>query len=308
VRALVTGATGYVGSRLVPALLDAGVEVVAAVRAPERLAGVPWRAQVDVVPLDLLDDRSTRAALRAAGRDAPIDVAYYLVHALGEGDYAELDARAATGFAGAAARAGLPRIVYLGGFLPEDVTGGPEVSRHLRSRAQVGDLLAERVDTVVLQAAAILGRGSTPFELVRHLVDLLPVVPLPPFMRQRVQPIAIDDVLHYLVAAAGRDRLPAGRYEISGDRDTTYTGLVRTYADIACRRRVFVPVPFLTAAAAASVIGPITAVDGALVTDLMESLSTPMVSTERRIRDYVPDPLGGLLGITEGMVRAVHGA
>ncbi len=302
-RALVTGATGYVGSKLVPALLEAGFEVVAGARTPERLDDAPWRAAVDVVPLDLLDTGSLRTALAEAG---PLDVAYYLVHALGEGDYADLDRRAATGFGDAAHRLGLPRIVYLGGFLPEDVPGGPALSQHLRSRAQVGDLLAARVDTVVLQAAAILGRGSTPFEIVRHLVDLLPVVPLPPFMRQRVQPIAIDDVLYYLIAAADRERLPAGRYEIAGERDTTYTGLVRTYADITNRRRVFLPVPFLPTGAAASVIGPITPIDGALVADLMESLSTPMVSTEQRIRDYVPDPLGGLLSITEGILRAVH--
>lgn len=295
-RALVTGATGYVGSQLVPALLAEGHEVVALARDPASLPAMPGTGG-RVVRADLLDEGSTRAAV-----DEPFDVAYYLVHALGEGDYEELDRRAAATFARAARRARVRRVVYLGGFVPE----GGDLSRHLRSRDQVGRVLAaEGVDTVVLQAAAVLGAGSTPFEIIRHLVDRLPVVPLPAFMDQRVQPIAIADVLHYLIRAADRRRLPAGAYDIGGDRSTSYTGLVRTYADVAGRRRLFLPVPFVPAGPAAALIGPLTPVRATLVADLMTSLANSMETADRRIRDLVPDPLGGLLDIREGVTRAL---
>jgi uncharacterized protein YbjT (DUF2867 family) len=293
VRALVTGATGYVGSQLVPALVQEGHDVVALARNPASLRATG----ATVVRADLLDEDSTRSAV-----SEPFDVAYYLVHALGEGDYEELDRRAARTFARAARRAGVRRVVYLGGFVPE----GAGLSQHLRSRDQVGRILTEEgADTVVLQAAAILGAGSTPFEIIRHLVDRLPVVPLPRFMDQRVQPIAIADVLHYLIRAADRELLPPGAYDIGGDRSTSYTGLVRTYADVAGRRRLFLPVPFVPAGGAASLIGPLTPVRGALVADLMASLANSMETADRRIRDLVPDPLGGLLDIREGMARAV---
>jgi uncharacterized protein YbjT (DUF2867 family) len=161
---------------------------------------------------------------------------------------------------------------------------------------------------VCLQAAAIIGAGSTPFELTRHLVNRLPVIPLPPFMSRPMQPIAIDDVVHYLVASADPAVLPAGRYDIAGERVTTYAGMVRTYAEVAGLRRIFVPVPYVPPAGAASVIGPITPVDGALVANLMPSLDNSMVSSDQRIRTYIPDPLGGLMDLREAMKRALTSA
>jgi uncharacterized protein YbjT (DUF2867 family) len=298
-RALVTGATGYVGSLLVPDLLAAGVEVTALSRSPERLAGFGWARQVRTVRADLLDTPSTRRALLRAG---PVDVAYYLVHALEHGDYEERDDAAAAHFADAARRAGVRRIVYLGGFVPDEA----RLSRHLRSRASVARVLtAGGVDTVALQAAAIIGVGSAPFEIIRSLVDRLPVVPLPPFMRKQVQPIAIDDVLHYLRHAADPAVLPAGSYDIAGERITTYAGLVRTYAAVARLRRVFVPVPFVPAQSAAAVVGPLTPVENHLVTSLMPSLSNQMLPRDLRIRNHIPDPFGGLTGIEESIARAL---
>ncbi len=302
VKSLVTGATGYVGSRLVSALLDAGQDVVATARNPAKLQDVDWADRVATRQLDALDEASVRAALLGS---APLDVAYYLVHALGEGDYQASDEKAAHIFADAAAQAGVGRIVYLGGFLPAD---GP-VSEHLSSRSRVGQILqAGPVDTVMLQAAVILGAGSTSFEIIRHLVDRIPVVPLPAFMNHEVQPIAIDDVLHYLVAAGDRTNLPGGTYEIAGDERLTYAELARTYAQVAGRRRIFVPVPFVPERLAAVLMGPLLPVPSPLVADLVKSLSTSMISQDSTIRLHVPDPASGLTSVREGLGRALQPA
>jgi uncharacterized protein YbjT (DUF2867 family) len=299
-RALVVGASGYVGSALVPALLGAGARVVAAGRSAAKLAAAPWADQARLLTMDVLDPRSVRRGVRGCGR---IDVAYYFVHSMGDGDYEALDERAARTFAAAAAEAGVRRVVYLGGLVPN---GGQKISRHLSSRDQVGTIFAEGpVDVVRLQAAAIIGAGSTPFELTRHLVNRLPVVPLPPFMSRPMQPIAVDDVVHYLVASADPEVLPPGRYDITGERVTTYAGMVRTYADVAGLRRIFVPVPYMPPSGAATVIGPMTPVDAELVANLLPSLANSMVSSDQRIREYIPDPLGGLMELREAMARAL---
>lgn len=298
-KALVTGATGYVGSRLISALLDAGYTVVATARTPAKLDDFDWAPRVQTLGLDVLDEGSVRTALREAG---PVDVAYYLVHALGEGDYESSDQKAATIFADAAGAAGVGRIVYLGGFLPAD----GKVSPHLNSRAQVGQILRDGpVEAVVLQAAVIFGAGSTSFEIIRHLVDRLPVVPLPSFMGHEVQPIAVDDVLHYLVGAGDRDLLPPGTYDIAGDERLTYAALARVYARVAGRRRVFVPVPFVPERLAALVMGPVLPVPTALVGDLVQSLGASMTTDDHSIRTYVPDPAHGLTSVREAIARAL---
>jgi len=299
VQALVTGATGYVGSRLVSALVAGGFDVVATARDPRRLRRIDWADQVQTLALDVLDAESVQAAFARCGR---VDVAYYLVHALGEGDYESSDERAAGIFARAAAEAEVGRIVYLGGFVPPE----ENVSAHLRSRARVGEVLqAGAVDAVLLRAAVILGAGSTSFEIIRHLVDRLPVVPLPPFMDHQVQPIAIADVLHYLVAAADPAVLSAGAYDIAGHERTTYAGLARMYATAAGLRRVFVPVPVVSPAMAASVMGPLMPVPSDLVSDLVRSLDNSMVSSDRRIEDCIDEPFGGLASIAEAIHRAL---
>ena len=299
-KALVTGASGYVGTVLVRALADRGAVVTATGRSPAKLAAAPWPRSVRRSAMDVLDPRSVRRVLHRSGR---LDVVYYLVHSLGERDYETLDERGARTFAAAAAEVNVGRIVYLGGLVPP---AAEAISRHLSSRDLVGQVLSQGpVDTVRFQAAAIIGAGSTPFELMRHLVDRLPVVPLPPFMSRPMQPIGIDDVVHYLLASADPKILPAGRYDITGERVTTYAGLVRTYAEVAGLRRVFVPVPYLPPAGAASMIGPITPLDAELIGNLMPSLSNTMISSEQRIRRFIPDPLGGLMDLRESITRAL---
>jgi uncharacterized protein YbjT (DUF2867 family) len=299
-KALVAGASGYVGSALVPALLASGAEVFAAGRSAAKLDAAPWAGQVSVVQLDVLDRSSPGRALTACGE---LDVAYYLIHSLGDDNYEAMDENGARNFALAAADHQVRRIVYLGGLIPP---AAERMSKHLSSRDRVGELLSSTgVDTVRLQAAAVIGAGSTPFELARHLVNRLPVIPLPPFMSRPMQPIAIDDVLHYLLASADPDVLPAGRYDVTGERVTTYAGLVRTYAEVAGLRRAFIPVPYVPPSGAATVIGPMTPLDAELVANLMPSLSNTMVSSDRRIRDYIPDPLGGLMDLRESIARAI---
>lgn len=195
-RCLVTGATGYIGGRLVPALLEAGHQVRALARTPQKLRDYPWADRVEVVRGDVTDADSLTEAMR------DIDVAYYLVHALGSGsDFEETDRRAARNFGEKARAAGVRRIVYLGGLTPAGVAE-KELSPHLRSRAEVGRILLDSgVPTVVLRAAIVIGSGSASFEMLRYLTERLPVMVTPSWVSTRIQPIAVRDVIRYLVGA-----------------------------------------------------------------------------------------------------------
>ena len=194
IRCLVTGATGYIGGRLVPELLDRGYDVRALARNPDKLADVPWRDRAEVVRGDLDDADSLTAAFDG------IDVVYYLVHSMGTSpDFVDQEAQSARNVVAAARRAGVKRLVYLGGLHPRDA----DLSPHLRSRTAVGEILLESgIETVVLQAGIVVGSGSASFEMIRHLTDRLPVMTTPKWVHNKIQPIAIDDVLHYLAEAA----------------------------------------------------------------------------------------------------------
>ena len=195
---LVTGATGYVGGRLVPELLAAGHRVRVMSRSPERLRDHPWAGDVEVARADAGDAEAVAEACRG------VDVVYYLIHALGGGpSFEETDRRTAWVMGDAARSAGVRRLVYLGGLEPDDEVLSP----HLRSRAEVAAILLDSgVPTVVLRAAVVLGSGSASFEMLRYLTERLPVMVTPRWVHSRIQPIAIRDVLRYLVAGA---RLPA---------------------------------------------------------------------------------------------------
>jgi len=194
---------------------------------PDRLADFGWHDQVTGVALDAHDEASAKEAFADAG---PIDVVYYLVHGIGQPDFRDADNRAAANVAAAAKDAGVRRIVYLGGFVP-DVD---ELSEHLTSRAEVAHCLSVDggPDVVWLGAAMIIGSGSTSFEMLRYVGDRFWLMPMPSWSANPIDPISIRDVLYYLVAAVDGERVPAGAYDIFGPDTTTYGDLLRAYARV----------------------------------------------------------------------------
>jgi uncharacterized protein YbjT (DUF2867 family) len=299
-RCLVIGASGYVGSRLVPRLLGAGHQVRCLVRDPARLAAAPFRGQVEVVRGDVASGAGVPAA--ADG----VDVVYYLVHALSRRDFREVDRAAAELVARAAADAGVARIVYLGGLRPgsEDIP-----SRHLASRAEVGDVfLRGAVPAAVLQAGVITGSGSTSFEMVRYLTDRLPVMITPRWVRSRTQPIAIADVLRYLAGCATLPREVNRTFDIGGPDVLTYLDMMQRYARIAgLPRRLAFPVPMLTPWLSAWWVALVTPVSRALAEPLIESLANDLTCQEHDLARYVPDPPDGLLDYERSVRRALAG-
>src|SRR3954454_20777110 len=298
-RVLVTGATGYVGGRLVPVLLQEGHVVRCFTRDANRLRDLPWRSQIDVAEGDVLD----RAALLDALVD--VDVAYYLVHALGTGrDFEQSDRQAARIFAAAADDRGVGRIVYLGGLAP---TGG-ELSPHLRSREEVGEIfLAADTPAAVLRAAVILGSGSASFEMLRYLTERLPAMVTPRWANNRIQPVAIRDVVRYLVASATAFEGEVNRaFDIGGPDILTYVDMMQRYAALAgLRRRLIVPVRVLSPGLSSHWVGLVTPVPAALARPLVESLRNEVVCSEHDIARWVADPPDGLVGFDDAVRLAL---
>ncbi len=296
-RCLVTGATGYIGGRLVPELLAAGHEVRVLARHPERLADRTWVGDVEVVAGDAGNPDSVKAALEG------IDAAYYLLHSLMSGvGYDEVERHIARLFASNARDQGVKRIVYLGALQPDIA---PEsLSRHMRSRREVGEiLLASGVPTAELRAAVIIGSGSVSFEMVRYLSERLPVMVTPSWVRTPTQPMAIRDVLYYLVAAAGLPPEVNRTFELGGPDVMSYEGMMRGFAQTAgLRKRLVLPMPVLTPRLSSRWVGLITPVPRAMAKPLVESLTMRTVCHEHDIAQYIPDPPEGLVPYE----RAVH--
>jgi uncharacterized protein YbjT (DUF2867 family) len=297
---LVTGSTGYIGSRLVAELARAGVTVTASARDADKLDAFDFPPAVQRVELDVSDAQSCQEAFEHAGH---VDTAYFLVHSVGEGAFAQQDLDSAKQFATAAHDAGVRRIVYLGGFVPAE----EELSEHLESRAEVGDALGHAgLELVWLRAAIILGAGSTSYELIRRIADRVPVIPIPTWMNQPVSPIGVDDVLRYLVAAAEPEQVPAGAYDISNRQSPTYAELIKAYAAARQLRRLWLPFPPVPAALVGRVASWLTPLPRALTADLILSVPNTMSSQDDRIRALVPDPDGGLTSIDEALRRSQH--
>ncbi|HEX5201691.1 SDR family oxidoreductase [Paractinoplanes rhizophilus] len=286
-RFLVTGATGYIGGRLVPRLLADGHEVRCLSRSAARLRDAPWHGRVEIAEGDLTDPSSLRAALDR------IDVAYFLVHSLGRPDFEELDRRAASNFAAACRAAGVRRIVYLGGPEPPP---GERASAHLRSRGEVATiLLGSGVPTVVLRAPVIIGSGSASFEMLRYLSERLPVMVTPRWVRNRIQPIAVRDVLAYLIAAATMPLAESRGFDLGGADVLTYAEMMRRYARVAgLARRVILPTRVLSPWLSAFWVGLVTPVPNAIARPLVASLVHEAVAREHDIRRLVPgvEPMG----------------
>ncbi|MEU8921948.1 SDR family oxidoreductase [Kitasatospora sp. NPDC048545] len=301
-RCLVTGATGYIGGRLVPELLAAGYRVRCLARDPGRLRDQPWRAEVEAAPGDVTRPETLDGAFDG------VDVAYYLVHSLGTGaDFEDTDRRAARAFGRAAAAGGVTRIVYLGGLLPAGVPEA-ELSPHLRSRAEVGRVLRSAgVPTAELRAAVIIGSGSASFEMLRYLTERLPVMVTPRWVDTRIQPVAVRDVLSYLVGAAALPPEVDRAFDIGGPDVLTYRTMMLRYARAAgLPRRVILPVPVLSPALSSLWVGLVTPVPGPLARPLVESLRHEVVCHEHDIARWIPDPPAGLTGFDRAVELALH--
>jgi len=282
---LLAGGTGYVGTRLTPLLEQEAVQLRCLARTPDTL-----RRQVkqttEIVQGDVLDPPSLVRSLRG------VDTAFYLVHLMsGSKDFEKDDRSAAMHFAGAAARAGVRRIIYLGG-LGDD--NDPELSPHLRSRHEVGQILRKSgVETIEFRASAVIGAGSVSFELVRALTDRLPVMICPRWLATPTQPIAIDDALAYLLAAM---ELPAGAsrlFEIGSADVVTYGGMIREYARQKGLRRWLISVPLLTPYLSGLWLALVTPATSEVGRHLVEGLRNPTVVRDTKALDAFPiRPMG----------------
>lgn len=290
-RVLLTGATGYIGGRLLPVLEESGRPVRCLARRPDHLR-TKTDGSTEIVGGDLLDRASLAPALDG------VDTAYYLVHSMGSsGDFEEQDRTAAANFASAAGDAGVRRIVYLGG-----LGSGDDLSPHLRSRQEVGRILRRSsVPTVELRASIVIGSGSLSFEIIRALVEKLPVMITPRWVRTPTQPIAVEDLVDYLASALDLPAGTAGIFEIGGADRVSYRDLLNEYARQRGLHRTMISVPFLTPRLSSLWLGLVTPVNARIGRDLIEGLRNPTVVTDdRALRTFDVRPRG----IREAIARA----
>jgi uncharacterized protein YbjT (DUF2867 family) len=276
---LVTGATGFIGRRLVPALVADGHNVLAMTRRPERYDGPG-----EPVGADVMDPGSLATALEG------VDVAVYLVHSLDDPDFERKDADAARNFSRAAAEAGVRQIIYMGGLGADD----DELSAHLRSRREVEGLLGgDGVPVTVLRAAIVVGHGGISWEITRQLVKNLPAMIVPKWAATRTQPIALDDVIRYIAGVVDNDQALGRVFEIGGTEQLTYLDMMKVAAELINGRKIpVVPVPVLTPRLSSYWLALVTDVDATTGRNLIDSMSTQVVVTDTSIRDVVPfEPL-----------------
>lgn len=294
-RVLVTGATGYIGGRLVPLLLDLGYEVRVLVRDSKRLQGRTWAVDVEIIQGNVLRPETLGAAMEG------IMAAYYLIHSMsGSDDFHDRDLLAARNFGAAAKSSGIEQIIYLGGL------GDPEadLSEHLSSRQATGRALTEAgVPVTEFRAAIIVGSGSISFEMIRYLTERIPVMVCPKWVYTRVQPIAIDDVLAYLTAALqtpeSRDKI----IEIGGTDVFTYGDMMRGYATVRGLRRALIPVPVLTPRLSSYWVHWMTPVPAAITRPLVEGLRNEVIVRDDSAREIFPDiqPVGYSTAVTQAL-------
>ncbi len=279
---LVTGATGYVGGRLVPRLLRRGHRVRVFVRDAERARALPWGDDVEIAPGDMNDPASVRQALDG------VDAAFYLIHAMvGPGDFAQRDRAWAHTFVAAGRRTtSLERVVYLGGLLPT-TSGAKRASKHLTSRAEVGEILRAGLPTLEFRAGPVIGSGSASFEMVRYLTERLPTMIAPRWIKNEVQPIGVRNVLVYL--CEGVQRADAvGVVEIGTD-PLSFQDMLLGYARVRGLRRWIIPVPVLPPGLAARWVGLVTPITNDLAIPLVRGVVHPVLADTRRARELFPD-------------------
>ncbi|MBI3161035.1 MAG: DUF2867 domain-containing protein [Chloroflexi bacterium] len=268
-RILVTGATGYIASRLIPQLLDRGHEVCALARHPHQIGPRNWSAQISIFPGDVLNPASLAPALK------DVHTAYYLIHnmSLGHG-YTRVELRAAQNFAKAAEEAGVKHIIYLGGLADPEQHLAP----HMRSRIETGATLRKgSVPVTEFRASVIIGSGSISFEMIRFMTELFPVIPAPAWIKHKSQPIAIQNVIEYLLAALDNPDGQGQVFEIGGPDITTYQNLMSRYATLRGLKRRFLILPYIPAWFMALGIGLTTPVPRRIAQALTRALSSDSV-------------------------------
>ena len=300
-RVLVTGATGYVGGRLIPELLAAGFRVRAGARTPRDLEDRPWSDRVEVVELDLEKPDLVKAAMQ------DVHTALYLVHSMGGGgDFVEQEQKIADIVATAADEAGITQLVYLSGLHP---AGKPveELSDHMRSRALVAERLeAAATPALTFEAGVVIGSGSASFEMIRHLSERLPIMPGPSLLKNRVEPIAVRDVLHYLVQACALEEPVQLRAQIGNGRPQSFASVLVDYAEVAgLSKRIVIPTPLPLSRLAGLWVGVVTPIPVKVALPLAASLAEDAVVEDHAIRDVIPDPEGGLTSYKEAVRRAL---
>jgi len=271
---LVTGANGYIGGRLIRELLTFGYRVRVLARNASRLTQYPWISQVEVVEGDAHDEKALEKALSG------IDVAYYLIHSLlVKDDFEASELKMAKMFADAASDSKVSRIIYLGGI----INGTDELSDHMSARMNTGAILV------------VIGSGSASFEMLRYLTERLPIMTTPKWVNNRIQPIAVRDVLRYLIGAAGLPYSAQGVFDIAGPDIFTYADMMQHYAAAAgLKRRIIIPIPVLTPRLSSGWVGLVTPVPYRLARRLVESLKHEVVAAPSNINELIPPPAAGL--------------
>ena len=272
---LVTGATGYIGGRLIPKLLEKGFDVRVLVRDPRRLQGFGWETRVEICKGDLENGDEIAQAMEN------IDAAYFLVHAMYEGDdFAEREQRIAHNFARAAKN--IDKVIYLGGLLPKT----ENVSEHLKSRAKVGEILRKNGNVTEFRAGPIIGSGSASFEMVRYLTERLPVMITPKWVSNEVQPIAIRNIIEYLVAAL--DKPPLGVTDVGANR-LPFREMIEKYAEIRGLKRLLIPVPFFTPRISGWWVGLITPIPNTIAVPLIKGIVDRIVADTSKAESEFPE-------------------
>ena len=295
---LVTGANGYIGGRLVPELLAMGYRVRVLARNSSRVEQHIWADQVEIV-----DGDATNSAVLAKAL-AGVDVAYYLIHSLMlKSDFEDDEIKTAKIFSQVAKEQDVKRIIYLGGIINDD----HDLSAHMSARSGTGEVLRNSgVPTIELRAGVVIGSGSASFEMLRNLTERLPFMVTPKWLKNRIQPIAVRDVLRYLVGAASIPSEISGVFDVGGPEVFTYLEMMQRYAAAAgLRKRIIIPLPVLTPRLSSGWVGLVTPVPYTLARRLVESLKHEVIASPSKINDYIPLPEGGLTPFAQAVKLAL---
>ncbi len=295
---LVTGANGYIGGRLVPELLAMGYRVRVLARNSSRVAQHIWADQVEIVDGDATNTNALAAALNG------VDVAYYLIHSLMlKADFEADEIKTAKIFSQVAKEQDVKRIIYLGGIINDD----HDLSAHMSARSGTGEVLRNSgVPTIELRAGVVIGSGSASFEMLRNLTERLPFMVTPKWLKNRIQPIAVRDVLRYLVGAASIPSEISGVFDVGGPEVFTYLEMMQRYAAAAgLRKRIIIPLPVLTPRLSSGWVGLVTPVPYTLARRLVESLKHEVIARPSKINEYIPLPEGGLTPFAQAVKLAL---